>query len=207
MPTLKTNTPPATTPAKPPRGVRWLTLTEAAVEVDLSVRQLQDYARRPGCPRKADGKGGWRYEWPAFNRFVREALAEDARESARPGDYDAAKTRKMEADARLSELQLAREQAEVVQAAKFETALARAFGRVRSRLLSLPTRVAPEMLGLTDELVAERLLDRYILEVLEELRTEPVPDDEDELEAEPEPEPTAPVAARPAKKPRRRKAA
>lgn len=166
----------------PPRkaGGRWLTLTAAATEVDLSVRQLQEYAKRPGCPRKSDKKGGWLYEWPAFNRFVREELARDIRESAKPANLEEARARKMEADAAISEDDLAVRRGKLVPVEKFERALGRAYARVRSRLLPLPSRAAPDLMGLTDELQIEAILDRYVLEVIEELRTEAVPDDDDD---------------------------
>ncbi len=157
---------------------RWLTLTAAAVEVDLSVRQLQGYAKRPGCPRKSDGKGGYKYEWPAFNRFVREELARDTREAAKPANIEEARARKMEADAALAELELAVRRGKLVEAERYERELGRAFARVRSRLLPLPSRAAPDLMALTDELKIEAILDRYVLEVIEELRTEAVPDDE-----------------------------
>lgn len=166
----------------PPRkaGVRWLTLTAAAVEVDLSVRQLQEYAKRPGCPRKSNAKGAYLYEWPAFNRFVREELARDLKESVKPANLEDAKARKMEADAAITEDELAVRRARLVPTEKFERALGRAYARVRSRLLSLPSRAAPDLMGLTDELQIEAILDRYVLEVIEELRTEAVPDDDDD---------------------------
>ena len=156
-----------------------MSLTEAAVEVDLSVRQLQKYAKLPGCPRQSDGRGGFRYEWPAFNRFVRETLAREAAEAVKPGDIEEARARKMAAEAELAEVELQRIRGSLVEVAHYERSLSRAFGRVRSRLLAIPSRAAPDLIGLDDELAIDRVLDRYVLEVLEELRTD-VPDEEAE---------------------------
>jgi hypothetical protein len=74
---------------------------------------------------------------------------------------------------------LAVKRGQLVEAGKYEREMGRGFARVRSRLLPLPSRAAPDLIGLTDELAIEQILDRYVLEVVEELRTEDVPDDED----------------------------
>jgi hypothetical protein len=177
-------------------GPRLVTLTWAAGEVDLSTKQLTKYAVIPGCPRRSDGKGGWLYEWPAFNRFVRETLARDAAAAASPGDLDEAKLRKLAAEAELAELALGKERGQLVEVSRYEREMGRAFARVRSRLLSLPVRAAPDVLGLKDERGIETVLDRYVLEILAELRREAVPDDGEEAEEEAKPAPRTRPRAR-----------
>ena len=149
---------------------RRVTLTWAAGEVDLSVRQLQEYAKRPGSPRTADGKGGWLYEWPAFSRFVRECTRDDAVAEARPTDFEKTRMRNESAKADLAEMERDRLRGQLVEVNRFEEALTRAFGRIREKLIALAPRLAPELLGLKDEAVAEGLVDKYAQEIIEELQ-------------------------------------
>lgn len=158
---------------------RWVSLTWAAGEVDLSVRQLQEYAKRPGSPRKSNGKGGWLYEWPAFNRFVREQARQDAVDESHPVDFDLARARKESANADLAEMERDQLRGRLVEVDRFDDALTRAYGRIREKLIALAPRVAPELLGLKDEAVAEGIVDKYAQEIIEELQSgADVPDDE-----------------------------
>lgn len=150
---------------------RWLTITEAADEMDYSVRQLQEYAKRPGCPRRKRG-ASWEYEWPAFNRFVREAAVADAVERVKPADFEEARARKEAANAELAELDLAERRGQLVTREGARKAMASLCERVRARLVTLPPKVAPLVVGCDTVPQAQRELERAVEEVLAELRGE-----------------------------------
>lgn len=146
---------------------------QVAAVLDLEVRRVQQLAREGIIPKPARGRyqlGG------CVQGYIRYLRAR-----AHPDDlltYDAARTKKMTADAELAELTLARERGRLVEVERFESALSQAFGRVRSRLLALPSRAAPDLVGLAAEVDAELVLDRLVVEMLAELQRDPVPDDD-----------------------------
>lgn len=147
----------------------WRTITQCAGDIDLSTRQLQKYAKLPGCPRKSNGKGGWLYEWPAFNRFVRERSAEVAAEAVRPQDYDEARTRKVAAEAELAELQLAEQRGDLIRIEDAAKIADDAFDRIRARLVAVPTKEAHRLVGLTKTPKVVTVLRAVVNTVLEEL--------------------------------------
>lgn len=71
------------------------------------------------------------------------------------GDLAIARTRKMEADAALSELELARTRGELVDARAVEAAYEDTFRRLRDRLLIVPREVAGDCARLGDEIAIE----------------------------------------------------
>lgn len=86
----------------------------------------------------------------------------------RPTDLDDAKARKLAAEAELAELELAKARGEVVAIGDAAKLIAEEYTAVRSKLLALPTKLAP--LLNTDNTEATRaLLARGIHEALDEL--------------------------------------
>lgn len=86
-----------------------------------------------------------------------------------PTNFDDAKTRKMSADAELAEAELARVRKTQVPVED----VARAFGdeitACRAKMLSIPTKVGPRVAIETDENVCRDLIEREIIEALNEL--------------------------------------
>lgn len=159
--------------ATPTKG--YYPVSVVAAMCDLDARRIQQLAKEGVIPKARRGEYHLVDCVRGYVRYLRDRQPAPA---AAPETFDASRARKMEADAALAELDLAVRRSKLVPAEKYERELGRAFARVRSRLLPLPSRAAPDLMALTDELKIEAILDRYVLEVIEELRTETVPDDE-----------------------------
>lgn len=84
-------------------------------------------------------------------------------------DFDDAKARKMAAEAELAEIELAKARGEMVSVTEAAKLVAEEYAAVRSKLLSLPSKLGP-MLAIEDtETACRALLSRGINEALNEL--------------------------------------
>lgn len=91
--------------------------------------------------------------------------------SAKP-DFDAAKARKMTAEAGLAEIEFAKERGEVIELQVIEDVLIREYSAVREKLLSIPAKLAPLLDSMKPGIEAKRaLLMQEIVEALAELDT------------------------------------
>lgn len=91
--------------------------------------------------------------------------------NAKP-DFDAAKARKMTAEAGLSEIEFAKERGEVIELQVIEDVLIREYSAVREKLLSIPAKLAPLLDSMKPGIEAKRaLLMQEIVEALAELDT------------------------------------
>ena len=100
-------------------------------------------------------------------------MTETAKKRGRPpiqdADYNAARARKMEADAQLAELELLKAKRELVSSADVRGAWVDVLGAMRGKLLSLPTKLAP-LLSTEDQIgVIQHLIEEGIREALDEL--------------------------------------
>jgi hypothetical protein len=84
-------------------------------------------------------------------------------------DFDEARTRKMNAEAELAELQLATVHGTLVVADDVVTAWDDVLGALKTKLLSLPSKGAPVLSTETDPNVCQNILTDLINETLEEL--------------------------------------
>jgi hypothetical protein len=98
-------------------------------------------------PVKGEGAKA-RYPWPEIFHWLTEQLERRARDAAKPPKFGEAKSREMAAKAELAELDVAVRRDELMTVAQYDERIAAAFGRVRAQLLTLPTKMAPEMVGL-----------------------------------------------------------
>lgn len=149
-------------------------LTQAELErvTGLSRQTLAELAREPDCPREKRG-GRWVYPWPAWNEWRINRRVDRAVERAKPENYDAAKTRKMAADAELAELELARERGHLITLVDATKIADDAFDRVRARLVSIPGKEAYRFVGLKAIPKAVTALRDVIDVVMAELSGEP----------------------------------
>ena len=87
-------------------------------------------------------------------------------------DIEQAKLRKLIAEASREELKLAVERKEVVEVEEVLSVVETEYANVRAKLLSLPTKAAPLVTGLSDIVEVQEVLEQQINEVLEELSTQ-----------------------------------
>ncbi len=88
--------------------------------------------------------------------------------------YDEARTRKVNAEAEIAELELKKIHSELVNADDVVSAWTDVLGSVKSRLLSIPTKAAPVVAAEGSAGVCQDVIEQLITEALEELsRYEP----------------------------------
>lgn len=83
--------------------------------------------------------------------------------------YDQERTRKMAADARIAEIELAKVEGELVPAEEVVTAWIDVVGAVKAKLLSIPTKAAPILANEESAGGCQIILEDLINEALEEL--------------------------------------
>lgn len=102
-------------------------------------------------------------------------MATDTKTRGRPpiqdADYNAARARKMEADAQLAELELLKAKRELVASGDVLTAWTEVLANMRSKLLALPTICSPLISTETQIPVIQDILEKQVHEALDELST------------------------------------
>lgn len=121
-----------------------------------------------GLPCRGEGKAA-RFPWPEIYRWTIDRAKRKARDQARPANYDEARAREMAAKAELAELEVAAKRGELMTVAQYDDVVGSAFQRVRSQLLTLPTKMAPEMVGLVKATEAQAKVQGFVDDVLAEL--------------------------------------
>ena len=84
-------------------------------------------------------------------------------------DYDAARTRKMNADAEIAEMELAQLRLKLCNTEDVIKAWADVLNACRAKMLSLPTKLAPIIATEDDAAVIKQMLEAQIYEALNEL--------------------------------------
>ena len=140
----------------------------------VSLHTIDTRIRR-GMPykQKADSSKGLEWEFDTaecINWMIDRAKAE-----AEPSQIPAKDlqkeliTRKLTAETEIAELELLKKKEQVVFISDAIAATANAVTVLRQRFLTLPRRIAPLVLGETDEEIAKELIEREVIDVLEEL--------------------------------------
>jgi hypothetical protein len=149
-----------------------LTPKDTAERLGISTRSLLNFEQL-GMP-KAGAGATKRYPWPA----VREWYNEHLRDQAAPdgSELEEARVRKWTAEARRAEYDLARTEGSMVTVDDMERLLEDVLQRLRGKLLSLPSKLAPQMVAIDSYPEALAILDREVAEIMEELRRDRVED-------------------------------
>lgn len=139
-----------------------ITATEAAQRLGITGQALGMWTVRPGAPARKHGRQSL-VSWPAFARWREGELVRQALSEAQTGDFEVERTRKMRADASLSELTLAKAQGELVAIADYDTALSKVLDHVMARLRAFPVRLAH--FGPDIEAAASTEAERIVVEL------------------------------------------
>jgi len=83
--------------------------------------------------------------------------------------YDEARTRKMNADAEIAELELAKVRGELVETQKVIDAWVEVLSAMRAKMLSLPSVLAPVVANDEDVASCQDIIEKQVYEALEEL--------------------------------------
>lgn len=135
-----------------------LSQRELAERLGVTTQTIVNWGGK-GLPRSGDG----RYPWAECFAWFLDMRIRTAVERAKPagGDgedaYQAARTRRAEAAAKLAELEVAKALGEVIPTEMHERRLALVCERLRAKLLNLAPSIAPRLVAL--ETPAEALLE------------------------------------------------
>ncbi len=102
-------------------------------------------------------------------RAAVRAYIDNLREESRPADLADAQARLTAAKARMAELELQRMEGESVAIEAVAHAVAGEYATVRQRLLAIPSRVTPHVLGVADHREVHRAIEAAVIEALTEL--------------------------------------
>ena len=139
---------------------REVTKRELAGILGLSTRQIENLEAE-GLPRRAD-KNRKFYPIPDAVRWY----VDRERRRAEPTDFEEARARKMAAEARLAELMLAREEGKLLAIDDVEREWRQVLERLRAKLLSVPSRYAPALVGRRSIPEAIQVLQQLVEETM-----------------------------------------
>ena len=140
-----------------------------------------------GCPFVSKGGPGkqWVFNSADVLAWREDQVAQQAMGDTRSLDIEEARRRKMAAEAALVELDLAKRRGEVIEIEEVAGVVGDDYANVRAKLLALPTKLAPQLIGAEDLAECKSLIERGVAEALEELTADgiysgEVPDFEDQ---------------------------
>jgi phage terminase Nu1 subunit (DNA packaging protein) len=162
------------------------TQKEVAEHLDLSTKSVAGLVREGVIP-PVKGPGGLDLDAcrVAYIRNLRGKAAGRIRQAPAPSadglELNAERARLAHHQANKAELDEQTVRGDLVRAEDVTKAVSDAFRRVRARLLSLPSKITPVVLGSTDAVEVKNAIEGGVMEALAELTREPVEDDvEDE---------------------------
>lgn len=146
-----------------------LTYAAAARVLGITAQAVGMWAARPGAPVHREGGRAWLI-WPDFPRWRERELLAQVRAESKPKSRDDAEKRLAAAKAELAELELEEKRGTLARRSDVEAAVRGDYERVRARLLSLPAKAAPALVGMKRAVDIQLALEGYVEEVVAELR-------------------------------------
>jgi len=144
--------------------------TDLATYLGVHLTSITTWVRN-GCPYVVKGSVNkpWVFNTADVIDWRQDRAVQKALGDTKLLDIDEGRRRKVAAEAGLAELELAQKQGEVVEIDSICAAVADDYSNVRAKLLSLPTKLAPQVAVYDDTAECLALLSRGIDEALEEL--------------------------------------
>jgi len=143
---------------------------DLAQYVGVSLTTITNWVRQ-GCPYLAKGTKGkaWIFNSAEVMTWREEKIAQNAIGDTASLDIDEARRRKLAAEAAMMELDLAKRRGEVIEIDAVAAVVGDDYANVRAKLLSLATKLAPQLIGIDDLAGCKALIERGVSEALEEL--------------------------------------
>lgn len=149
--------------------VRWVNLAELAAETGFATRSLQYIrAQEPGVLVTRQRGTVTQYKQPdcAINLRNREAKAV----TKQPAELENFRRRRLEADTRMAELQLAEAEGRLIPLADYETRLAAMCDRIRGVLMTVPSKYLGRILTARSDMDAQGVGEQIRDELLAALQ-------------------------------------
>jgi phage terminase Nu1 subunit (DNA packaging protein) len=123
----------------------------------------------PPIPRRREGQR-WGYDLAEVLRWWTERQRRQLEETQKPGTMSESEERLAAAKAQLAELELDEARGNLARREDVERAFTAIHERVRARLMSLPAKAAPALVGIKRAVDIQVALEGYVEEVVGELR-------------------------------------
>ena len=152
--------------------------------LDLSERRVQQLSREGVIPKATRGQYDLIGSVRGYVRYLRDQAV-----SAQAGapDYAVERARYIRARADLVEMEASQRRGALIAADDIEVAWIKVLALLRTRVLALPDRLAPEVFTLASLAETRNLLRTNLREVLDDLANSDVqPDTDDDTEPDPE---------------------
>lgn len=174
-----------------------LTKADLAKCLGVSLPTVTSWVRK-GCPYVEKGSKArpWIFNTASVIAWREDQAALNAVGDTASLDIDEARRRKLAAEAAMVELDLSKRRGEVIEIEEVAGVVGDDYANVRAKLLALPTKLAPQLIGIEDPAECQALIERGVAEALEELTADgiyssDVPDFEDQGAEESEPKAAA----------------
>lgn len=151
-----------------------ISATEMAKRLAITPQALSAWTKRSGAPVRVEGRRVWCRDG-AFQRWREEQMVALAGQEAQPTDLDAARARKANADAEVSELALAKARGQMVTVEDYGEAMGRMLDILVARLRAMPSLLSGY--GIEVEQAVEKEVEDLILE-LHNFDQDVLPEDE-----------------------------
>lgn len=148
-----------------------LTLQQTSALLCVSVRQINNLVNKGVIVKHGAGQRSF-YVWgDVFDGYLADRLAQL---HGRNGKQDAdnlseAELRRTNADARLKELKADEMEGKLVDVAYVERTMAQINANVRARLLGLPAKLTPQLVGISSPAKAKAIIEKETNQTCEEL--------------------------------------
>jgi phage terminase Nu1 subunit (DNA packaging protein) len=147
-----------------------LSKAELAVRLGYGARHIDNLVQ-DGLPRVRDKRGRWVYPWAACRDHWVARKERAAARRAEPPSAEDARGRLQAAQARMAELDLAVREGQLVAVDLVEREVAELLQRLRARLVTMPSKFAHQLAGVTREEATKRLEEAATEMLLELQRT------------------------------------
>ena len=163
-----------------------LTKSDMARCMGVSLPTMTQWVKK-GCPyvTKGSKSKAWMFDTAEVVAWREEQIALQTIGDTASLDIDEARRRKLAAEAAMVELDLSKRKGEVIEIESVAAVVGDDYANVRAKLLSLPTKLAPQVTGIEDLAECKALIERGVFEALEELTADGIysgesPDYEDQ---------------------------
>ena len=146
-------------------------MTEVAGLLKVSIKTVGVWVKR-GCPyvQKADRsrQQEWQFDIASVTEWRQEQAIQAAVGDTSKLDIDEARRRKLAAEAALAELALRVQRGELIEIETIAKAAGEEFANMRAKLLAMPSKLAPLIIGAKTMPEAQDILETAVVEALDE---------------------------------------
>lgn len=154
------------------------TAADIGAAFGVSDRTVREDWIRDGCPhevrpvRRGNGKAYY-FSYAAVSRWYARREIERAIGDVSDIDTEEAKRRKLAAEAELAEIEVKKARAVLAEVSVMASEVGRDYGRVRARLVQMPSSLAPKLVFLGDIQKGQQILTDAVNDALRELSGPP----------------------------------